>query len=444
MASITFNFRPSSKDGVQAGSLFLRMIHRRKVLSITTPYRIYSSEWDQIDRTLVFPAGESNRTKYLLDVEDRMNRDLRRLAQIVETLERQGYYTVSDIVRNFRVATELNTLTAFAEKLASDLCKSAQERTARAYRTAVAGLILFNKEQDIRLEHINSSLIRAFEKDMKQRGKSMNTISFYMRNLRAIYNKAIAEGRIQPRLENPFMHVYTGVCITKKRALTKEEVKLLSNLDLKLTDGNHYKQECKKADGNPKKTAVAGTKSVFPNPEPLSPELQKSLALFMFCFHARGMSFVDMAYLTRENIKNGTITYFRKKTGQLLEVKVNPAMQSIIDFFAEETRYSNYIFPVITDPYRNRRQQYENGLRLQNSHLKRLAKIAGIDKIISTHVARHSWATIAKKEKLPLWVISEGLGHSNEKMTYTYLASFDRSVIDKASDQISKAIRKAV
>lgn len=54
-----------------------------------------------------------------------------------------------------------------------------------------------------------------------------------------------------------------------------------------------------------------------------------------------------------------------------------------------------------------------------------------------TYLARHSWATMAKRENLPLWVISEGLGHSNEKTTYTYLASFERSVLDLAGERIS-------
>lgn len=304
---------------------------------------------------------------------------------------------------------------------AFDLCEAGQERTARAYRTAAAGLIRFNKGQDLRLEHINASLIRGFEKHMKSNGKGMNTISFYMRNLRAIYNRAIREQRIQPRFENPFMQVYTGVYPTRKRALTKEEVMLLNNLDLTLTGGKPS-----------------------PDQKSLTPELRQALALFLFCFHARGMSFVDMAYLKHESIKKDTISYFRKKTGQLLEVKITPAMRSIIGFFGNDAKWSPYVFPVITDEKKNQRLQYENALHVQNQRLKKLSRLAGIGKNISTHVARHSWATIGKNEKLPLWVISEGLGHSNEKTTYTYLASFDRSIIDNASEKISKAIKKIV
>lgn len=105
---------------------------------------------------------------------------------------------------------------------------------------------------------------------------------------------------------------------------------------------------------------------------------------------------------------------------------------------------SPYVFPIIKDESKSPRLQYESALRVQNKRLKRLAELADIKETLTTHVARHSWATIAKQVNLPLWVISEGLGHSDEKTTYTYLASFERSVLDKANEQIHIAIQKGL
>ncbi|WP_459952239.1 tyrosine-type recombinase/integrase [Dysgonomonas termitidis] len=147
-----------------------------------------------------------------------------------------------------------------------------------------------------------------------------------------------------------------------------------------------------------------------------------------------------MAYLRKENIRQGVISYYRKKTGQKIEVTVTPPLQRIIDSFSGESGNSPYLFPVIRDTDKSPRLQYENGLRLQNKRLKRLSALAGIGGKLSTHVSRHSWATTGKKQNLPLWVISEGLGHSSEKMTYTYLASFDRSTLDRANEQIALAL----
>jgi len=271
------------------------------------------------------------------------------------------------------------------------------------------------------LSHINAYLIKSYERVMKEKGKTLNTISFYMRNLRAIYNKAIHEGYIEAKQDNPFQDVFTGFNKTRKRALNAEEIKRLHNLDFS---------------------------SVLEDKQPSSKgknyQLYTAWRLFFFCFHARGMSFVDMAYLRKDNIHGNIIRYYRKKTGQLIEIKITPKLQNLINSFSSEVKNSPYLFPIIRDSRKSKRLYYETGLRKQNIYLKELAAKAGIRQTLSTHVSRHSWATIAKRENLPLWVISEGLGHCNEQTTYTYLASFDRSTLDQANDIISAAVDRNV
>ncbi|NDV97660.1 hypothetical protein D0T84_22665, partial [Dysgonomonas sp. 521] len=122
------------------------------------------------------------------------------------------------------------------------------------------------------------------------------------------------------------------------------------------------------------------------------------------------MSFIDLAYLRKDNIGKGVISYYRKKTGQPIEVKLTDEMKDIIDSFSKETRYSPYLFPIIRDKDKDRRLQYETALRSYNRDLKDLARLSGVNQPVSSHVARHSWATIAKYERLPLSLISEGLG----------------------------------
>jgi integrase len=152
------------------------------------------------------------------------------------------------------------------------------------------------------------------------------------------------------------------------------------------------------------------------------------------------MCFVDMAHLKKSDIKGNTIRYRRKKTGQVIELIVVPAMHRILERFVPLTAGSEYLFPIITNPKKNLRLQYESGLRLQNQRLKKIAAGCGIDKNISTHCARHSWATVAKSKGLPLAVISEGLGHANQKTTEIYLASLEQSLLDMASIVVSEAI----
>jgi len=406
MATIAFIYRQSTKSGEHSGTLVLRIIHQRKVKKITTTYHIYPYEWDAGKKALIIPYNNTSRKVYLLQVERMMKQDISLFNQVVETLQSQGDYTVGDIVQAYNMYEKKDMLTGFVYKLTKQLTSSGQDRTARAYTTAMNRFIAFNNGKDIRLEHINAYLLKAFENTLMNQGKSPNTISFYMRNLRAIYNKAVDEKSIESH-ENPFRSVYTGIRITRKRALYQEDLSSLYAIDL------------------PKKNNDIDYEKLF-----------EARQFFFFCFHARGMSFVDMAFLRKENIKNGIISYYRRKTNKLIEVKVTSEMQDIITFFAPQVENSPYIFPIITDNKKSPRLQYESALRVQNKRLKKLAHLANIKEKLSTHVARHSWATIAKQVNLPLWIISEGLGHSDEKTTYTYLASFERSVLDAANEQI--------
>ncbi len=236
-----------------------------------------------------------------------------------------------------------------------------------------------------------------------------------MRTLRAIYNKAVAEGRIARTANNPFAGVYTGTAPTRKRALSQTDLATLSALDPTETGGRTVSQH-------------------------LPESLGRALAMFLFCYHARGMCFVDMANLKKTDLQGSTIRYRRVKTGQAIELKVLPAMRRIIDWFGPRTVGSRYLFPVIADLKGDLQLQYESGLRIQNIRLKRIAAICGITVGISTHCARHSWATVARNTGVPLAVISEGLGHTHQRTTEIYLASLERSIIDRASLMVSEAI----
>jgi len=414
MATMSFIYRPSSRGGDYAGSLNLRFIHQRKVKQLSTSFKLYPGEWDTHKQQI--RHKNPGRESYLHQVEDYLYQSKLLFEQTICSLEKKGTYELDEIVCNFQFYAADISLYSFVKQLSGELIRLGQERTARAYRTAACGLIEFNNGNDMPLSHINGFLIKNYERILKEKGKTLNTISFYMRNLRAIYNKAIRKGYIESKHENPFTEVYTGTDKTRKRALSVEEIQRLHNLEF----SNLLNKE------KPVKIENSG--------------LYKAWRLFFFCFHTRGMSFVDMAYLRKDNIHGDLIRYYRKKTGQLLEIKITPRLQQLIDSFAKDVSNSPYLFPIIRDNSRSKRLYYESGLRQQNKYLKTLAAKAGITSTLSTHVSRHSWATMAKKENLPIWVISESLGHCNEKTTYTYLASLDRSALDRANEIVSATI----
>lgn len=222
----------------------------------------------------------------------------------------------------------------------------------------------------------------------------MNTVSFYMRILRATYNRAVDKGVIRQRF--PFKHVYTGVEKTVKRAISFKVIRQLKEMDLSHSQSMEFARD-----------------------------------MFMFSFYTRGMSFVDMAFLKKTDLNNGMLTYRRKKTGQLLSIRWEKCMQDIVDKYPGN--YSTYLLPIIIHIRKDERLQYKNSICLVNRRLKEIGKKLGLVHPLTMYVARHSWTSVARGKHIPLSVISEGMGHDSEKTTLIYLAALDTTVIDKAN-----------
>ena len=114
-------------------------------------------------------------------------------------------------------------------------------------------------------------------------------------------------------------------------------------------------------------------------------------------------------------------------------------MQEIVDKY--ENSSSNYLLPIIK-PFSDidERMQYIYAAHNINRSLKIIGKELGLSISLTLYVARHAWASIAKSKKVPLSVISEGLGHNSEATTRIYLASLDTMAIDKANRMILKLL----
>ena len=154
------------------------------------------------------------------------------------------------------------------------------------------------------------------------------------------------------------------------------------------------------------------------------------------------MSFVDVIRLKHDGIVRDTIFYTRSKTGQRLQIGLLPAMKEII----EKYRTSGpYIFPYIHGQSpRDAYTQYRYSLGTVNRYLKRLGTLLNIGIPLTTYVARHSWATIAKNEGIPISLISEGMGHTSEKTTQIYLNSFAVDTLNKVNENVADAVSDCI
>ncbi|NDV81165.1 site-specific integrase [Bacteroides sp. 51] len=377
MASITLVYRPSARKGRHAGSLSLRLIHERKVKTITLKgCRIMSDEWDQDTHSILIPSDNPSRAIYLRAVISRINDEKSLINGLILSLESKGRYSLDNLLGLLQPEHDESSLQEYVETLANTLMSRGQIRAARSYRTVTHGLFSFLKKSDIPLTGINARLIKDFESYLKNEGRMLNTISYYMRNLQAIYNKAVQEKLIIARNEeNPFADVFTGVVKTVVQAPSMDEIRQLLNIDFEdLLRG---------------KPPGSREYAYFKN-------LWDTQRYFSFCLYARGMCFVDLAYLKKSDIQGNFIRYSCKKTDQQIDIRIITPMQSIIDSFADEASDSPYVFPLIRQLDKPSYVHYETVLRTQNNRMKELSILAGIDKTISMHAARHMWATIEK------------------------------------------------
>ena len=170
-----------------------------------------------------------------------------------------------------------------------------------------------------------------------------------------------------------------------------------------------------------------------------TPALDYARDMFMMSFCLRGMSFIDMAFLKKTDLKDGYVTYRRRKTGQLLVIEWTREMQRILDKYPANE--SCYLLPVIRRTGTNERSVYRNAAYSINRSLKRVAPMAGVTIPLTLYVARHSWASAAKAKGIPVSVISEGMGHDSEATTQIYLAALDTSAVDRANTIILKSLR---
>lgn len=281
-------------------------------------------------------------------------------------------------------------------------------KTATNYMSVYKSFSRYLEEKEntkkLYIYNLSNSLIERYESYLlKERGITRNSSSFYMRILKSAYHKIVSEYDVEQT--NPFKHVYCGVDKTVKRAVDIQTVIRLMN----------YKVQNK------------------------NEEFSKDA--FIFCFLARGMAFIDLAKLKKSDIINNRLIYRRSKTGQLISIKLESAISAIIKKYANEN--SPYLFPIIKSSYFNQ-SEYDKALLLHNYHLRCISNNLGLSTPLTSYVARHTWATEAMKSHVPIRVISESMGHANERMTNIYLASIENNEIDAANMKVIKKLISAV
>lgn len=385
--------------------ILISIIQDKKRKTMSLGYSATKNQWNY-DKNL--PSKKHPNFSLLSMKIKRVKADIQ---GIILDLDNKGrHYTAEDVLKAYNNNSTDMTFKEYCEKLIKDMEQSGKRGNAIVYNSALSSFLDFAQKKSYNISDIDYETVKKYQNFLERKVREFkkmnitkkltaNGISFYMRTLRAIINKAMKDGLMDER-QYPFKNITIKSEKTRKRAVDKSVIKALEDLDASENNLQLYKD------------------------------------LFLFSFYNRGMNFVDISFLKAGNIQNGRITYTRQKTRQQFSIKITDKAREILSRYNDLSDADSYIFPIINRKG-NEYQDYRNAMRLMNKKLKVISEILNLEAPLTTYVSRHSWATIAKRSGVATSVISEGLGHTTEEVTQIYLDSFENDILDAANDIIT-------
>ena len=378
-------------------NVIFRIIHQRKSYSISSGISILESDWN-------FKKNEIHKSHPNAKIINlSLSKKYFEIQNEIIKLDKNFNINLLKSILNGHSLEEQTNFFDYSEKLISKMLAIRKTGNAIVYQTAVNKLLQYSNNPKLKFSEIDYAYLEHFKHSLILQGLKTNSISNYFRSIRAIYNKAIKE-KLVDRSLYPFFDIKISSEKTSKRAISKQDIILLE-LSLNKLDEKGY----------------------------------KAVKLFLLSFYLRGISFTDLAYLKHSDIVGDRILYKRRKTHKEYSIKLFPKAKEIISYFSQE----KYLLPIIpesiTEDSLEAKKLINQWIKNTNKHLKKTAVYLGIESSITTYVARHTFATTAKKLGYSNELIAEALGHEyGNKITNIYLDDFDTELLDEMHQRIIK------
>ena len=303
----------------------------------------------------------------------------------------------------------------FATGLIVGLRDKGRYGTAHVYGSVLRSVTEY-ADESFCFQQMTPTFLKEYEQYLiHTKGLKWNTSSTYLRCLQAIYNKALESG-VADFIPCLFKEVFTGVMRNHRRALPSSDMRsLLMNPDNPTEDEESHPQK-----------------------EKIPTLVKKASACLELMLRLRGLSFIDLAFLKKNDYSEGYLTLRRQKTGTALRIRVSQDASRLIHLYCNHDPDSPYLLDILNGKLEGYAAycDYQSKLRNLNVALKRLAAYSHVQKTVSSYCARHPWATQAKYCGIPIPIISEGLGHTSITTTEAYLKSFDNYILDSANERV--------
>lgn len=407
------NYRP---DKTGRFTLILQIIHNRHRGVVFSPYHVLPEEFNHKKGKVVAPDRTKAARARAAEINDFIFSQTAELKLIIQQLKLSGEpFTPREITAAYRRKGDRRFVRTFVLSLCEELERRTKHGTSANYRAMLSIFEKFVGHPNVRLRELTSIRLTQFEQYLQSGRLEQNTITFYLRNLRAVYNKARRLGLVE-KVENPFEELSFRMDKTRKRAISSDTLRRIADADFETRTW-----------------------------------LSRARDLFLFSFYARGMSFVDMAYLSQKAIQGDELLYTRRKTGQPFSIRITPQLQTLIDRYEH---CSPWLLPVMKHfpqgsnnlpsidieadtPHEELYKRYKEALTDYWYYLGVISQELHTEKRLSFNVARHTWASMARDRGVPMAVISKGLGHTSEKTTSIYIDELNTRQVDDANDIVT-------
>lgn len=376
MAKITIRIREDRVNKKGLAPIELLVFHKGRNKQLSLGRKVKPENWDD-ERKEVKGEGRQVTNSVITRQKAKLQNIIDKMILAEEDL------SLDEIVRRYRGKSQSEEdLAGYLQSYIDRNPENLQYGTLKYYKTCLERIKEFDK---VKLKHVNEDWLGGFEKFLKKEGNNQNTIFQRLKVIRKIMRLAQREGKVQ---HYPFQHYKIKTEKTTRDFLSLEELKKLQGLE-----------------GLPK-----------------SYELVRDV--YVFSATTGGIRFGDLCVLQRDSIKDGKISFRNRKTKDPISFRLSKTSQAILDKYS-----GDYLFPIIDDSKPilgeiSRRNAYFNKV------LKLLAQKAKINKRLTMHTARHTWATISLNNDISTEVVGKILGHKDLKTTQIYT-----NILDKRKDE---------
>lgn len=400
--SISIYFRKEKVNKHNESFICAKISHNNEFKRISLGIKINANDWDFEYNKVKENAPNREYLQLLIDMEiQKINK------KILNYQIQNQPFTLDDLLGITEKKLKSLTIKHYFQKEITTLQAAGQFSSVSKYKYCLSSLCKY-RSMDIPFTDINYKFLIEFEMFLRKAELADNSIATLFSTLKAAFNSALDQGLFTCK-ESPFKKFKVGRLWipTQKRAIQKENIYELKAINLS---------------------------DFGKNP---SPYLELAIDTFMFSYYTAGINFKDIATLKYKNMDTDHIYYSRSKTQKNLTIKLLPEALAILNkYIKKDFDIEDYIFPILNRHIHTTEQQKFNRIqktrRKINQNLQLLSKKLNVNIKLTTYVARHTFASVLQKSGVNIGIISESLGHTNQKTTQIYLNGFENTQIDEA------------